>query len=163
MSESVNNSQLSAELPLPAHDESVLDVEVELLEFCKTKSISVEGLREIIKRHGITVCKNVECYEFFRSACSNERVTEEIIQCLLEYFPDAASATDDISGQMSLHMACMNSNVRLNIIQLIIDAAPDSVRSVDCDGSMPLHCLCDNDNDVGEVSSRETPRSGQAC
>ena len=109
MSESVNNSQLSAaELPLlvqlPAHDESVDDLRDELAEFCKTKSISVEGLREIIKRHGITVCKNVECYEFFRSACSNERVTEEIIQCLLEYFPDAASATDDISGQMSLHI-----------------------------------------------------------
>ena len=132
MSNSDNDNGQSAELPLSK----------ELAEFCKSDSISVAGLREIIERHGLNNFPQRN-YKFFRDACRNERVNEGIIQCLLEYFPAAITATDYL-GQTPLHNACRNPNVTLNIIQLLIDAAPDSLRSVNDNGRMPLHCLCRN-------------------
>ena len=117
----------------------------ELRSFCQSKSISEEGLRDLIERHGLTPKNNfdVRDYMFFNAACRNKRVTEGIIQCLLNYFPDAACATDG-KGWTPLHFACSNKNMTLGIIQLLIDAAPDSVRSVSNKGSTPIHKLCDN-------------------
>jgi ankyrin repeat protein len=126
----------------------------ELDAHCKCDSLSEDGLREIIERHGL-VPNNylVSDYRFFFAACNNERVTEGIIQCLLEYFPDAASASNTY-GQTSLHIALCNKHVTLNIVQLLIDAAPNSICSLDNDGRMPLHCLCDSEN-VNEIIAIE--------
>ena len=112
--------------------------------FCNSDLLSEEGLREIIERYGLTHNNHGGCYYFFLAACRNERVNEGIIQCLLEYFPGAASATSD-DGWTPLHFVCNNKNATLNIIQLLIDAAPDSVRIVNNKGNMPLHILCYND------------------
>ena len=128
---SINNSQQSAASPLSK----------ELLELCRSESLSEEGLRELIQRHGLTQNNNpLSDYKFFLVACHNERVTEGIIQCLIEYFPDAASATNEV-GWSPLHYACCNKNLTLNVIRILIEAAPDSVRCVDNDGYMPLHIL----------------------
>ena len=126
----------------------------ELLELCKSESLSAEELLEIIQRHGLTHDNPLSDYNFFLAACRNENVTEEIIRCLLEYFPDATSATDDEDGCLPLHFACYNKNVTLNIIQLIIDAAPATVRSVTNHDSMPLHVLCRN-HQLDEMTSIE--------
>ena len=116
----------------------------ELLGFCQSGALSEEGLREIIERHGL-VANNIliSDYKFFFQACRNEKVTEEMIQCLLEYFPGAATATGQ-RGRSPLHYACKNKNATLGIIQILIDAAPDSVRSLMRCGWMPLHILCRN-------------------
>eukprot|EP00986_Skeletonema_menzelii_P007999 scaffold3240_cov155-Skeletonema_menzelii.AAC.3 len=83
-------------------------------------------------------------------ACTNEKVTEGIIQCLLDYFPDAVNDVDG-NGLLPLHFACENSSVSLDIIQLLIDAAPDTLRSQDNYGRLPLHCcLCGNTDLLGE-------------
>eukprot|EP00984_Skeletonema_dohrnii_P027407 scaffold16953_cov79-Skeletonema_dohrnii-CCMP3373.AAC.3 len=125
--------------------ESAESLSDELFEHCESESLSEDGLRDIIGRHHQLLTPNnnrhVSNYKFFLVACLNERVTEGIIQCLLEYFPAAASTIND-NGQLPLHFALCNQNVTLNIIQILIDAAPDTVRSVDEDGEMPLQCLC---------------------
>ena len=135
MSESNNAKQLVASL------------DYDLFKLCNSSSISAEGVRElIVERHGLAPNNNhdyVDGYDFFLRACKNKRVTEEIIRYLLEYFPDAASATNEV-GWSPLHYAFCNKNVTLNIIQVLIDAAPDSVRSVSKKGFMPLHNLCCN-------------------
>ena len=116
----------------------------ELSEFCKSESLSVEGLHQIIDRYGWTPDNThhiSDDYEFFHAACRNERINEGIIQCLIEYFPGAASAVDD-DGEGPLHFACINKSVTLNIIQLLVDAAPNSVRSKDNYGYTPLYDLC---------------------
>jgi len=115
----------------------------ELFSYCNSESLSEDGLREIITRHGLTP-HDVSDYKFFFRACYNRRVNEGLIRCLLEYFPDAARATEN-GGELPLHVACGNTNVTLNIIQLLIDAAPDTVRSVNNYGNMPLHYLCRNE------------------
>eukprot|EP00984_Skeletonema_dohrnii_P000719 scaffold212_cov108-Skeletonema_dohrnii-CCMP3373.AAC.16 len=119
----------------------------ELVEFCKSESLSEDGLCEIIERYGLTpgdINNTLSNYEFFFWACRNKRVNERIIRCLIKYFPTAASATDEY-GKTPLHVAC-NRTMPRGIIQLLIDAAPDSVCSVSNDlGYMPLHILCGGD------------------
>ena len=136
MSESGSNGQQSAE-----------SLSEELYFYCASESsLSEDGLREIIERHGLPPTRDsnnphVSNHDFFLEACSNERVTEGIIQCLLEYFPAAASIIND-NGLITLHVVCNNKNVTRSMVQLLIDAAPNSVRSVDEDGWMPLHHFC---------------------
>eukprot|EP00984_Skeletonema_dohrnii_P023520 scaffold12609_cov132-Skeletonema_dohrnii-CCMP3373.AAC.5 len=84
-------------------DESILAKE--LYELCSSDSLSEDGLREIIERYGLNDNRHVSDYSFFIAACANERVTEGMIRCLLEYFPAAAMATDE-TGWMPLHYTC---------------------------------------------------------
>ncbi len=147
MSENNNNSQQSA---------AVLLVD-ELFSYCRSDSLSEEGLRELIARHELTPNNNqnlLSNYEFFLQACWNERVTQGIIQTLLEYFPAAAAAAataTDEDRQVPLHCACDNKNVTLDIIKLLIDSAPDTVRSVTKYSWTPLNNLCDNE-EVDEIA-----------
>ena len=132
-------------------DESDVSLEEELDEYCESDSLSEDGLREIFERHELIPNTNNNLhvddhYEFFIWACFNQRVTEEIIRLLLEYFPDAARPNGHYCPAASpLHVACGNQNMTLNIIKLLIDEDPVSVRSVDVEGTTPLHALCDND------------------
>ena len=127
-------------------------LEDELFDLCKSELLSEEGLRAIIdtpNHHHYNLRRrnrhvdDVDDYSFFIEACDNEKVTEGIIQCLLEYFPDAADLTIE-SGWSPLHFACNNKSATPNIIQLLLVAAPDSVGSADNGGWMPLHILCFN-------------------
>ena len=113
----------------------------ELFSHCSSAAISEKGIREIIQRH-----KNSTPHHrrLFHAALSNEKVTEEIIRCLLEYFPAAANDADFFRGQMQLHYACNCKNVSIGIIRLLIDAYPDAVRHQDRGGYIPLNNLCNN-------------------
>ncbi len=114
----------------------------ELYECCRD-GLSEECIREIIERHELTHHHDnaVSDYQFFLAACCNEKTTEEIIQYLLEYFPDAVNSADG-EGQLPLTYACNSNDVPLGVIQLLIDAAPDSVHHKDNGGNTPLHILC---------------------
>ena len=144
MSESGNNGRQSERL-----------LADELFDYCcQSDFLSEEGLRQIIERHGFKTNHHLlSNYKFFVEACKNERVTEGIIQCLLKYFPDAASITDEES-RSPLHFACYNPNVTLSIIHFLIGAAPASVRSVSNVGNMPLHGLCIN-KEVDDATALE--------
>ena len=98
----------------------------ELLSFCESDAISEEGIHEIIQSHKESTSGNnydMCDYVFFHQACYNEKVTEGIIQCLLEYFPAAANDADTF-GRLPLHYACENSKVSFGIIRQLIDADP---------------------------------------
>ena len=143
-----NRSQISA---------AVLD---EWEVYCYSDSLSERGLRDRFARHGLTPgkCHNrLIHYIFFDDIFRNERVTEGIFQCLLEYFPDAITHFDE-DGLSPFYFACLGAcsskNTTLSFIQLIVDAAPDSVRSVNSEGCTPLHYLCENDQ-VDEPNALE--------
>jgi ankyrin repeat protein len=125
-------------------------------EFCRSDSLSVDGLREIIERHGVAPNNpNITDYNFFHQACRNETVTEGILRYLLGHFPNAVRDVEDndFFEQLPLHNICHNKNVTLGMVQLLIDAFPDSVRHEGNNGWTPLHALCCNrdldDEDVG--------------
>ena len=90
-----------------------------LIDFCHSDSLSENGLREIILDTYCNLTNNIDNYNFFFLACRNERVTEGILRCLLEYFPNAAGATHS-SGITPLHFMCLNKNVTRDMVQLLI-------------------------------------------
>jgi ankyrin repeat protein len=119
----------------------------ELTEFCRSDSLSEDGLREIIERHGCVLKNNdpINNYDLFHSACCNERLTEGILRYLLEYFPNTVSHAGT-RGRLPLHVIiCYNKNVTLGMVQLLIDAYPDSLHHKSDSGHMPLHDLCGNE------------------
>jgi ankyrin repeat protein len=119
----------------------------ELLAFCRSDSLSEDGLQEIIKRYGAPKNPNITNYEFFHEACRNERVTEGILRLLLNYFPDAATLSNEEVKFTPLHNLCEhNKNVTLGMVKLLIDAFPDSLGRANNDGHLPLHGLCLNEN-----------------
>jgi ankyrin repeat protein len=121
-----------------------------LIEFCRSESLSEKGLREIIGLHDFNNDPNIKSYRFFRSACHNERVTEGVLRYLLKYFPAAVRHTDS-DENLPLHYLCNNKNVTLGMVQLLIDAFPESLRHEDDTGWLPLHELCNNENLNEEV------------
>jgi ankyrin repeat protein len=127
----------------------------ELFAFCRSESLSKEGLREIIERYGAQNVTNYyhTNYEFFDEACQNNLVTEGIIRLLLECLPDAIRYIDEEEKFTPLHIMCaFNKNVTPVIVQLLIDAFPDSLRHEDSSGRMPLHTLCCNEDLDEEVA-----------
>ena len=137
---------------------SAEELSTELLEFCRSESLSGDGLQEIFERHGCTPNHpGIDNYDFFHLACWNEKVTEEILRCLLEYFSDAAGAIHEGEtilqgqGETPLHVICHNQNATLGIVQLLIDASPDSLHHLNRIGMTPLLHLCFNSNADDEV------------
>jgi hypothetical protein len=133
--------------------QSIGDLLKNLVELCRSESLSEKGLREIIGVHGFGGAphnhndpNNINNYPFFfHEACYNERVTEGILRCLLEYFPNAVRFADK-RGRLPLHYICHNKHVTLSMVQLLIDAFPDSLSHEDNGGCMPLHSSCLNKN-----------------
>jgi ankyrin repeat protein len=117
-----------------------------LLQFCRSDSLSENGLREIIEQHANNndITGSID-YKFFHEACLNERVTEGTLRYLLEYFPNAVRAIRE-EGRSPLHFICYNKNVTLGIVQLLIDAFPEYIRHENNEGHMPLHRFCDKEH-----------------
>jgi ankyrin repeat protein len=116
-------------------------LEKELIDFCRSESLSEDGLRGIIERYGCEL--SIENYEFFFEACHNKLVTEGILRYLLEYFPNAG-ATSCAEGYVPLHFVCLNKNVTHGMVQLLIDAYPESINRANNEGWTTLHILCNN-------------------
>ena len=131
--------------------------ELLMLFVCRSDSISLEGLHEILQRYGIKSAddsRHINDYEFFHHACCNEHVDEAMIQFLIDVSPDAASVIS-VHRQTPLHAACCNKNATPCIIRILIDAHPSSRQVVDEEGDMPLHCFCrgrsNNDSEAIEI------------
>jgi len=115
----------------------------ELTAFCQSDSLSEDGLREIIERHGWRPNNpSVQNYYFFLAACNNERVTEGILRCILDNFP-AATTFPDLDGG-TLNIICNNKNVTLGMVRLLLDAFPDLRRENINGRILYLHLLCGN-------------------
>ena len=124
-----------------------------LLRYCRSESLSEEGLRELFERHGVTPnSHDVECEKVFLQLCFDGKITEGIIRCFLEYFPAAVFVNKN--GLAPLQAACFNNErISLTIVELLFDAAPNLIRSVDhVKGGVIFHHLCSSIK-VGEASA----------
>ena len=125
-----------------------------LVEHCRSQSLSEKCLREIIGLHGYAPNNDpsIFSYRFFHEACNNERVTEGVLRYLIKYFPGASRSIEMEVVTTPLHCICCNKNVTLGMVHLLIDAYPESVHQEDNKCWTPLHYLCLNinrDEDVG--------------
>jgi ankyrin repeat protein len=126
----------------------------ELRDFCRSESLSEDGLREIIERYNIIDYHR----SFIMAACRNELVTERVLRYLLEHFPKAASFISK-NGSTPLHAMSSNKNATPGMMQLLIDACPGSLRRASDDkGWMPIHALCHN-NDLDDLVALNILRS----
>ncbi len=128
------------------NNQSIDALEEELYEFCRSDSLSEDGLREIIiERYGAPKIQNISDYGFFHRACLNDRVTEGILRLLLDHFPDAVRDNRPFgNGNTPLHFMCFNKNATLGMVKLLIDVYPESLSRANNNGWMPLHYLCGN-------------------
>ena len=109
--------------------------------YCSGDVLSLEGLQEKIVGIPADVVLGSEVH-FIHRACENERVTLEIVECLLVAFPDAAR-TCDRDGWSPLHYACWNNNLDPGIVRLLLEGWPESVNHRNNRGDLPLHILCE--------------------
>lgn len=79
---------------------------------CKSDNLSLELLQDKVNLLGLNTIQErcEECaylYTFLHLACMNKNITLEIINYLLDMFPEAANfqATE---GTYPLHLACYN-------------------------------------------------------
>ena len=112
-----------------------------LIDLCASNSLSLNALKEKINflnwnyydpsslREMCEECPYL--YVFFHLACLNKKITLEIINYLLEVFPEAASYhslesnTGAPSTHSALHCACYNEYCHSSIIELLVKKNPE--------------------------------------
>eukprot|EP00956_Cyclotella_meneghiniana_P030801 scaffold78695_cov23-Cyclotella_meneghiniana.AAC.2 len=89
------------------------------------------------------------------TACMNQSNTKEIIQYLVDRWPEALQEGNVILGAYPdgaiqancfgfypIHYAAGNESMSVEFIEILINAGPESVRQVESDGSLPFHLAC---------------------
>jgi ankyrin repeat protein len=115
-----------------------------LTEYCGSASLSAHGLREIIENgQNSDIIKNNQPlgdYSFIFKACQNKKLTEEIIDIILQYFPEAVKEADEW-GTTPLHYVCYNESATPKMVRLLIQHHPASIRKRNKSGASVLHSL----------------------
>ena len=68
----------------------------------------------------------------------------EVVQYLVNTDPTILQDKGGLD-QLPLHTACCRSNTTEDLVQILVDGYQDATREVDCDGSLPIHLLCENE------------------
>jgi ankyrin repeat protein len=67
----------------------------------------------------------------------------EVIQYLVEQWPESVKAVDNFGGSLPLHWACNHKKAPVDVIQYLVEQWPESVNVVvDKHGWLPLHLAC---------------------
>ena len=111
----------------------------QLDKICESDEISLTLLREEINllrpQNNINnnFHENYECAPFFHAACMNKYITLEIIQYLLDEFPQVVEVTDEYEGSYSypLHTCCYNEHCPSDVIELIMKRYPSALGKFD--------------------------------
>mmetsp|Transcript_17423 Transcript_17423/g.29528 ORF Transcript_17423/g.29528 Transcript_17423/m.29528 type:complete len:558 (+) Transcript_17423:261-1934(+) len=148
----------------------------ELRAYCQSDSISLDRLRSIfIKKFFLYYlghpldCTTYDYDILLVDICKNEHVTYEMVQCVIEHVPGAASVKTT-GGFTPLHFLCMNKNVTQEIVRCVIGGNSDALLAQDEFGMTPLFSLCHNravDETVAEeiltLFLETCPESAQCC
>ena len=109
----------------------VLDVLFDLCEYCLSDELTLTTLQERMKKLDQFTSRDVEAkyqhYPFFHNACLSKGVTLEIVEYILDKYPEAASlhqVTSLSNYQLCpLHIACYNQYCS-SIIKLLMEKCP---------------------------------------
>lgn len=120
----------------------------DLCKLCASDHLSLHALRMILSslpslsndNDSLQIQTALQEHPFLHKACMNENVTTEIIQCLLQQFPNAAQVGSvkfcPIGETIAfpLHLACQNQNCCIGVIELLIKKYPEALQ---------LSCIAD--------------------
>ena len=116
-------------------EQQLMDLMDELVELCQSKHLSIESLKAKIKLHHddentlslstAYVHRKYSSRPFFHMACMNENVTLEIIEYLIELFPQVESLPTDLCPEetttsYALHCACYNDCCPNEVVELLV-------------------------------------------
>jgi len=81
-------------------------------------------------------------------ACKNQSITNEIIQYLVNKWPEALQEGNDTECT-PLHLFCrygdmISNNDAIDILKLILETYPDGARRANRSGFYPIHCAAGN-------------------
>ena len=160
---------------LPTNSEIVSS---KLLDICDSDDLTLDALQERINSleqstiHDAYIENNPYLYTFFHRACLNKRITAEIMNYLLEIFPEAVSSYVEIPSMSPrqptykaypLHIACYNKHCPSSVIQLLVKRNPelckvkgkvnDKNRRIIAPDQLPIHYYLSRNNnvDIGTV------------
>ena len=118
----------------PKNYESVADLVEDFEDFCDSHSLSIDVLEEwlnvIQPRRAVEALRHSV---FLHLACSNENITLEIIERLLEFSPGAVNNARqyDFDVELSdhpypLHLACRNKGCPTSVVRLLINKTEEN-------------------------------------
>jgi len=67
-----------------------------------------------------------------------------VVQYLVDTDPTILQCRDE-DRQTPLHMVCRRSTTTASLAQILVDGCQDTARESDCNGSLPIHQLCENE------------------
>eukprot|EP00984_Skeletonema_dohrnii_P009404 scaffold3604_cov83-Skeletonema_dohrnii-CCMP3373.AAC.7 len=111
----------------------------ELRAYCQSDSLTERGLRERLSRLNLQV-EDLTFGILLFDVCHNEQVTHEVVQCVIEHVPGAASAVTT-GGLRPLHVVCSNKNVTRDIFRCVYEGNSDAMLAQDERGELPLDYL----------------------
>eukprot|EP00984_Skeletonema_dohrnii_P015574 scaffold6766_cov78-Skeletonema_dohrnii-CCMP3373.AAC.1 len=115
----------------------------ELRAYCQSDSLTEHGLQERLSHLHLQVEDST--YDILLvDVCANDCVTHEMVQCVIEHVPGAASAVDR-RGAIPLHVMCLNKHVTRDIVRCVVEGNPHALRTQDERGYTPLVYLCRNE------------------
>jgi hypothetical protein len=116
----------------------------DLRVLCRSDTVSVDNLRETLSRleHQVVDMSTYSILLF--DICANASGTLDMVQCVIEYIPGAASAIST-RGATPLHIVCMNKNATLDIVRFVYEGCQEAILVKDEFGMIPLFYLCIND------------------
>jgi len=127
----------------------------EFEDFCSSEDLSLDGLQRMTKDISLDDLRNSS---FLHRVCMNEKVTLEIVECLLHLYPQTIHRCLDISYEYKyipdedsvegypLHLACYNKDCPNEVIQLLLRKSS---------GHFQINHMCRCSDDWGN--------SGAAC
>jgi ankyrin repeat protein len=68
----------------------------------------------------------------------------DIIQHLVQVFPESLMTPRDISGKLPLHCAFSNPGTSLELVEYLAEMCPESLTKSDINGRLPIHEACLN-------------------
>eukprot|EP00985_Skeletonema_marinoi_P007215 scaffold3155_cov148-Skeletonema_marinoi.AAC.1 len=140
----------------------------ELRAYCQSDSLTEHGLRERLSHLNLQV-EDSTYVILLIDVCAKDCVTHEMVQCVIEHVPGAASAVNRI-GATPLHFLCLNKNVTRDIVRCVFDGNQAALLKQDERGSTPLVYLCCTEAldetvavEISTLLLEMCPESAQCC
>jgi len=110
----------------------------ELCEYCLSDELTLPTLQDKLDQCPLHEVKaHYSFYPFFHNVCVSKGVTLEIVEYVLDKFPDAVrTISEDMSGYVGcmdteralpLHLACFNQYCAHSVIKLIMEKYPPAI------------------------------------
>ena len=125
----------------------------ELIDVCKSDTLSLDLLKDKVNLIGLSTIREKcdECaylYTFFHLACMNKNITLDIINYLLNMFPEA-STFQATESTYPLHLACYNQYCPGSVIERLVKSNPEICNLKGGQANeLPLHYYSSRNNNV---------------